>query len=309
MNWTSRIQNLHNKTQELAEEELPYNPKNILLNEDTLRKMLDEHGLKNIPFRNINLYRTAFVHKSYCTMKNDDFESGNERCPDDCLPLQDQSYERLEFLGDAILGCVVALYLFMRFPAEKEGFLSNMRTKIVNGKSLGEIGRKMGFTPFVIISKQIEESQGRNNYKVLEDVFESFIAALFIDSDPNPDKWLSFNGPLKNLEPDILFGNGFHVASTFIVNVIEKYFDFSELIVTKTNYKHQLQTYMQQAMHSSPKYFEVRIDVHKGQKVFVYCVKDSNGTVLGTGKGPTKKDAENIAAHEALLRMGQTPTD
>ena len=68
-----RIENIHNKTKDTDSENLPYNNKNILLQPDDLRRLLDNNGLKGIEFKNINLYRVAFVHKSYCTMKNTNF--------------------------------------------------------------------------------------------------------------------------------------------------------------------------------------------------------------------------------------------
>jgi hypothetical protein len=111
-----RLQSLHNKTKDVSDEELPYNSSNILIQNDDLKEFFKNHGLADIQFNNINLYRNAFVHRSYCTMKNDDFTSGNERCPKNCMPLQEMSYERLEFLGDAILGMVVARYLYERYP-------------------------------------------------------------------------------------------------------------------------------------------------------------------------------------------------
>ncbi len=130
----NRIQNLHNKTQEVQENELPYNVNNQLVQLENIQEYFKNHGLCDMPIHNLNLYRNAFVHRSYCTMKNDDFESGNERCPENCIPLQEMSYERLEFIGDSILGMVCATYLHERYPDQAEGFLSKLRTKIVNGK-------------------------------------------------------------------------------------------------------------------------------------------------------------------------------
>ena len=92
-----RIDNIHNKTKEIDSINLPYNNKNVLLNDENLRELFDTNGLKGLKYKNINLYRVAFVHKSYCTMKNIDFNKSNINCPSDCLPLQDVSYERLEF--------------------------------------------------------------------------------------------------------------------------------------------------------------------------------------------------------------------
>ena len=294
---TARVQ--HNKTQELTVEELPFNPKNVLLDTRDIRRIFDAHGLSGLSAREIGLYRTAFVHKSYCTMKNSGFEESNEKKPADCLPLQDVSYERLELLGDAVLGMVVARYLYERYPGQNEGFLSKMRTKLVNGRMLGSLAAKLGFGKWLVISKQIEEGGGRENYKILEDAFESFIAAIYLDFNVDTvvlDKSYRFT-PLS--------GGGYHVAEQFIVSVLEKYIDFSELVVSRMNYKDQLVRYMHQ-QGDAPSFFEVRVQRDpNGSKVFTYTVKDTKSTVLGTGKGGCKKDAENEAARAALVYYGQ----
>lgn len=308
MNIQTRVQNLHNKTKDVPDGELPYNPHNVLLKEEDLRKLFDLHGLENVPFSNINLYRNAFVHKSYCTMKNDDFVSGNERLPPNCLPLQEMSYERLEFLGDAILDMVVARYLYERYPDQQEGFLSGMRTKLVNGKMLGYLAGKIGFSSFMIISKQVEDNSGRDYYKILEDMFESFIAAIYLDfQDQEKHK---VNISINSMPFMGESGPGFYMAERFIVSVLETYIDFSSLIMTKNNFKDQLVRYMQRAMSDGPRFVESRIDRNQqGQVMFYRSVKDGKGTVLGTGSGATTKDAENAAARNALLYYGITPEE
>ena len=183
-----RIENIHNKTMEICIENQPYNNKNILLQKEDLDKLLNDNGLKDLKIKNINLYRIAFVHKSYCTMKNIDFDKSNINCPPDCLPLQDMSYERLEFLGDSLLGMIVTNYLYLRFPDQNEGFLSKIRTKIVNGKMLGYLSDKIGLPKFAIISKQVEDTGGRNNYKIMEDIFEAFLGALYLDFQTEGDE-------------------------------------------------------------------------------------------------------------------------
>lgn len=272
---------LHNKTQVAGDGELPFNPENRLLNDADLRELFDKNGLEGVVFNNINLYRNAFVHRSYCTMKNDDFESGNERCPPGCLPLQDMSYERTEFLGDAILGMVVARYLYERYPDQNEGFLSKMRTKLVNGKMLGHLAGLIGLERFVIISKQVEDIQGRSNYKILEDVFEALIGAIYIDA------------------------GGAEVAERWIIGILETHLDFADLVSSKTNYKDALARWMQHTYQDAPRFFEISVDMRSGQKEFRYCVKDKAGATLGTGRGPSKKDAENLAASAALKYYGQ----
>jgi ribonuclease-3 len=296
----NRLQLLHNKTQVVGDAELPYNSSNKLLTEDNLRDFFDRHGLAGVPFNNINLYRNAFVHRSYITMKNDDFESGNDRCPTGCLPLQNMSYERLEFLGDAILGMVVARYLYERYPDQPEGFLSRMRTKLVNGKMLGYLSEKIGFPRFAIVSKQIEDSQGRSNYKIMEDIFEAFIGALYMDFD-NDDDGVVLPSHMT-MAPNT--GTGYFIAEQWIITIMETYLDFAELIQSKTNYKDTLVRHMQYTFQDLPRFYEVSVDTKNNRKIFTYCVKDKANAVLGTGNGASAKEAQNNAACEALKFYG-----
>lgn len=287
-----RLNALHNKTQVVATDELPFNPVNVLLGEADLRAFFDAHGLEDAVFRNINYYRTAFVHRSYCTMKNMDFEKSNERCPADCLPLQDISYERLEFYGDAILDMVIAGYLFERFPDQvkhDEGFLSRTKTKIVNGRMLGSLAAQIGFPKFAILSKQVEDIQGRQNYKIMEDIFEAFIVAIYND--------------FREGDAPICM-KGLEMATRWIINVVEKYIDLPELIMAKTNYKDMLVAHLNHTFKDAPRFFEVAVETRNGAKRFKYCVKNRAGAVLGTAYGDSKKDAENNAALAALQYYG-----
>lgn len=299
-----RLNSLHNKTQVVADADLPFNPSNRLLSDSDLRVFFDRHGLDGIQFRNINLYRNAFVHRSYCTMKNTDFATGNERCPSGCLPLQDMSYERLEFLGDAILGMIVARYLYERFPDQNEGFLSRLRTKIVNGKALAFLADKVGLPPFILMSKQVEDMNGRKNFKISEDVFEAFIAAIYMDFQTDVDAVTL--PPNVTLPCGPLSGAGFYVAEQWVVAIIEKYFDFAELIQARTNFKDMLAHHMMHTLQDAPRFFEVSVDIRNGSKVFTYCVKDRAGAVLGRASGASKKEAENLAAKAALTYYGQS---
>lgn len=296
-----KIESIHNKTKELMETDLPYNPANIILQENDLRELFDNNGLEGIQFNNINLYRNAFVHKSYCTMKNADFTSGNLKCPTNCIPLQDISYERLEYLGDSILNFIVANYLYMRFSEQNEGFLSKIRTRIVNGKMLGFLADKIGFSKFAIISKQVEDANGRKNYKIMEDIFEAFIGAIYIDFQTTGDKVI-LPDRIK-LEP--LTGAGYFIAEQWIIYVIENYIDFTELILQKTNYKDMIVNYMQQTFQYTPSFLELNISTKDNVKVFNYCIKDRNKTIIATATGYSKKDAENNVSKEALIYYGQ----
>lgn len=296
-----KIESIHNKTKELTETELPYNSNNIILQENDLKTLFNNNGLEGITFNNINLYRNAFVHKSYCTMKNADFISGNIKCPSNCIPLQDMSYERLEYLGDSILNFIVANYLYMRFPDQHEGFLSKIRTRIVNGKMLGFLAEKIGFNKYAIISKQVEDAGGRTNFKIMEDIFEAFIGAIYIDFQTIKDK-VQLPDKIK-LEP--LTGAGYFIAEQWIIFIIENYIDFTELILQKTNYKDMIVNYMQQAFQFTPEFREINVSSKDNIKVFTYCIKDRNKTIIATATGYSKKDAENNVSKEALNYYGQ----
>ena len=261
-----------------SDDETPYNEKNILISQEDVNKILERFEI-NLKCINIDLYRKSLVNKSYVTRKNENIISGNEKCPNNCLPLQEESNERFEFLGDSVLSTTVANYLYKRYPEQNEGFLTKMRSKLVNGYMLSELCTHIGLNKWVIISKQIEESGGRENYKILEDIFEAFICAIFMD----------FN-TLKNSELDTnTIGLGFQICEKWIINVIEDYVDFAELIKQNNNYKDKLIKYYQHTYLKTPKFFESNIDVINGKKIFTIVIKDDNEQILGIGKSDSKK--------------------
>lgn len=259
-------------------EATPYNERNVLISASEVVDILKKFDI-TLSIRDVNFYRKAFVHKSYCTRKNENFVNGNVNCPDGCLPLQEESNERLEFLGDAVLNIVVADYLFERYPDENEGFLTRLRTKLVNGKMLAYLSNEIGLHKYILISKQIEENEGRLNQNILEDAFEAFIAAIYLD-----------------------FGEeGFHMAKTWIVSVIENTLDFTDLIQQNNNYKDMLLKHFQQNFSYIPRFFEVNVETcSNNQKIYTVCVKDNNDNILSVGKGGSKKEAENNASRNAM---------
>lgn len=258
--------------------EPPYNQKNKVLDFDTLNSFLTQYDV-HIPPNDINLYRKAFVHNSYLVKKNDNCVNGNLSCPGNCIPLQEESSERLEFLGDSFLGCVVANYLFERYPDSAEGFLTRMRTKLVNGKMLAHLSKSIGLQRWIMISKQIEDTDGRNSTNILEDCFEAFIGAITTD----------FGGE----------SDGFKYASKWIISVIENNIDFSELVRNETNYKDMVLKAIQQSHGYIPKFYEMPSD----NKTYTYCMKDNENNIISIGKGPSRKEAENNAAFNALKQI------
>jgi len=268
-------------------DETPYNNRNILINENDVNNILKKFGIE-LDCININFYRKSLVNKSYITRKNENFVTGNEKCPNDCLPLQEESNERFEFLGDSILSTTVANYLYERYPDQQEGFLTKMRSKLVNGYMLAELCRHIGLNKWIIISKQIQDNGGRDNYKILEDIFEAFICAIFMD----------FNVIKSDKKIDIS-GLGFQIAEKWIINVIEDKIDFALLIKQNKNYKDKLIKYFQHTYLKLPNFYENDIKNVNGKKIFTIIIKNDE-QIIGIGKGDTKKKAEQDASEKAL---------
>lgn len=271
--------------------DLPYNPKNKVIQKKDIQNILKEYGVDLMP-ENIHLYQTAFVHPSYCTRKNENFSDGNVNCPENCLPLQEVSYERFEFLGDSILGSSIADYLYDRFPND-EGFLTKMRTKLVNGKMLAHLCSLTKLPEFVIISHQIEHNNGRENMKILEDVFEAFIGAMFKD----------FSIQSENKKDSFI--NPFALCQNWIVTLIEENIDFTNLILMNTNYKDQMLKYIMLHFNYIPQFYEINHETTSTGKRYDVCIKDNMQAIIAKGSGPNKKAAENDAAYNALKIFGE----
>jgi dsRNA-specific ribonuclease len=104
----------------------PYNPLNKPIELDEIQKFLKSYGI-NYPIHNINLYKRAFIHRSYTKRPNLENQLNNIIIvpkPNECLPLFTKSNERLEFVGDGVLECITKYYLYRRFPKENEGFMT-----------------------------------------------------------------------------------------------------------------------------------------------------------------------------------------
>ena len=222
----------------------------------TDRQFINElHRITKLYPQNEDLYKLAFVHKSAS------------------LKLPDGTYinnERLEFLGDAILGSTVAEYLYRKFPDKSEGFLSQTRSKIVNGESLAQLTQSLGLDKF-IVSHAFHFDTNKN---ILGDAFEAFIGALYLDQ-------------------------GYRAVRKFVEKrLIAKYIDIEKVLETDTNHKSRLLEWSQQ------KKVEVAFDTNAADDDshtphFVSAVL-VDGQKVSEGHGLTKKDAEQDAARIAL---------
>lgn len=202
--------------------------------------------------------------------------------PKTAIPLQDQSYERLEYLGDSIIHVILAEYLFGRYPDKDEGFLTKLRTKIENGQTLAELAKQLGLHEYVLIARNIEQIGGREkNTHIFEDTFEAFLGALFIDSS-----------------------NDYNLCKKFVIKIIEKHIDMAHLIYNETNHKDTLLQYYHKMRWNDPKYRELDCFEKDSKKYFNMCVNDNNGQIVGRGIGTSKRKGQQIAAYNALMHFG-----
>ena len=213
-------------------------------------------------FQNITLLQNALAHSSYA----------NERWHDSL-----KSNERLEFLGDSVLGMVVAEHLYRNFPDRPEGELTRMRADMVCETSLAAIAEQIGLGQHLLLGHGEETGGGRNRASILADAVESVIAASFLDG-------------------------GMAAARSFIERFVLNHVPVRQL--TNKDYKTALQELVQQKKNQTITY---RLAGESGpDHDTTFLVEVSlNGTVIGEGTGTSKKRAEQDAARAALEQLSQ----
>ena len=182
-------------------------------------------------------------------------------------------YERLEFLGDSVLDFVIAKMLYIAFPDLREGDLTKTKSFLVQSKTLASIARKEGFIKYIKIGHSLNEKDVLQNNSILEDVFEAVVGAIYLDQ-------------------------GINFVSDFIKKIFKEEienFDFSLV----TDYKSILQEAMQAEYRESVQYKVVDEKGPPHIKTF-YVEVYFNDLLLGKGVGKSKKEAEQMAAKDAL---------
>ena len=212
-------------------------------------------------FHNISLLQNALTHSSYA----------NERWHNSLL-----SNERLEFLGDSILGMLVAEYLYRNFPDRPEGELTRMRADMVCEKTLAKVANEIHLGEHLLLGHGEEQGGGRTRDSILADAVESVIAASFLDG-------------------------GIQAAKKFIQTFILVEVPVSQL--HNVDYKTKLQELVQQKKNQVLTYELTAESGPDHDKHFAVAVT-LNGTEVGRGDGRSKKRAEQEAAREALELMG-----
>ena len=250
----------------------PYNSSNKLINSDEIINIMSQLNINNFKVNNIKLYQTSFIHKSYCVMKDSNEYDNNMNA----LNLFNESYEKMEFLGDSLLGIIISEYIYKRYSViynQDEGFLTNMKNRLVNGETLAKLATHLDFNKHLIISKHIEDNcDGRNNTNILEDTLEAFICAIYLDT------------------------NDINLLKEIIINIYEKYIDFSYIITNNTNYKDQILRYFHNNFKMYPKYITT-VDNH----IFTSILYKGDEQI-STGSGDTKKKAEQDSSNNALIK-------
>jgi len=262
----------------------PWNTKNKIIPAKEVYRILREYGVTQ-RLDDLSLFRQACVHTSYVD-KSEQWAKQEEpmvlaELPENCQPLQADDNEELEYAGDGILSGVVATYLKERFSGQGEGFMTNLRTEIVNNDRLGELAKKIGMGPWLMISRHVEEvCDGRKNLRLLGSMFEAWLGALYYSFGKG--------------------GRGFSAVQTFVINVLEKHIYFVELITKNTNYKDQLLRFFQAEYHQPPRYKVLKEEGPSHDRVFTMGVIDIHGATIASSAARNKKEAEQEASRLAL---------
>jgi ribonuclease III len=205
--------------------------------------------------KHIAYYRLALMHRS----KPDDVTSSNER---------------LEFLGDAILGAIVAEYLFKKYPYQPEGYLTELRSRIVRRETMNNVALRMGLNKLVQYN---QNDRGLSRSHIFGNALEALIGAVYLDQ-------------------------GFTKTRDFILNqIIRAYIDLDTMESTDTNYKNQLLSWAQR--NGKQLSFDTINEETEGtRKVFTVGIV-VDGELIANGTGYNKKDAGQVAAKNAINQL------
>ena len=216
----------------------------------------------NINFSDRKLLENAFIHRSFLN------EHKNSHL---------KSNERLEFLGDSVLSLITSVYLFKNYPNLKEGDYTEIKSAIVKMESLAEAAKKIELNNYLLLSRGEERGAGRENNNIMADCFEALIAVIFLD---------------KNFE----------VAYAFVVDHLFK--DKLDYLLKNNLYlssKSRLQEIIQSKYKKTPIYKVLDEKGPEHKRIFKIGVYFNN-KLLGEGTAPSKKEAEEEAAKQALLK-------
>jgi ribonuclease-3 len=210
-------------------------------------------------FRDQTLLVQALTHPSYL---HETSESHGE------------DYQRLEFLGDAVLGLLLAEILFVRYPDWDEGALSQLRARLAGQDVLADRARCLGIGNFVLLGRGEKQTAGREKDSILADVLEALIAALYRDG-------------------------GLQAARTLVGHLFEELAAAPETIELGRDSKSELQEFLSSSGYPMPEYRLIEESGPPHDRLFIFQILVGD-TVVGAGQGKSKKIAQQAAAAEAL---------
>ncbi len=191
------------------------------------------------------------------------------------------SNERLEFLGDSVLSIIVAEHIFNKYPNMPEGELTKLRASLVCEKSLCSFSRELGIGEYLLLGKGEDKNGGRERDSILADAFEAVLAAIYIDGGISTAKKHIFNTVLRDLDHHVGDADSFK------------------------DYKTVLQEIIQRNPEESVSYILIDEKGPDHDKIFTVQVH-LNSNIIGEGTGKNKKQAEQMAACQALKLMGES---
>ena len=281
----------------------PYNEKNIQIKKEDIESILRTYDIHH-KVNDMNIWTRSFVNSSYIKQPNMNYIA----CPFNCIELKQSSNERLEFIGDGILEIITKYYLYKRFPDADEGFMTEKKINLVKNDHIGKLAYKLGLHKWLLLSKQSEEKKNRCNYKKLGCLFESFLGALFLDTNDTRDE-------------KFLMGNGIQYCQLFIENVFNALVDWNEILENDDNYKNIFQVKIQKEFKCTPEYKIIHQDEELRYTMGVYLclgnspsisfdsiktldnIKPNSNIHFGTGVHKIKKKAEQLACLDALKKI------
>lgn len=189
------------------------------------------------------------------------------------------SNEKLEYLGDSVLGLVVSEYIYRRYPEMDEGELSKIKGRVVSEVVLAKVAKDLGLGNYLLLGKGEEASGGKQRDSTLADAFEALIGAFYLDGD-------------------------LHTVRAFILRLLEAEIAETHSDKIVKDYKSALQEFVQKKFRASPRYEVVKESGPEHKKIFEIQVK-IQGEVYGVGKGSNKKIAQQDAAEQAWARVSK----